>query len=105
MKIGPSNSDNLRIDGKNAQTERPAGVKPGTDAQVTGTSSSVDRISLSGAAPALAAGGVPFDEKKVEEVRRAIQEGRFPVDARKVADNLLADARDLLGAGQGAAKP
>jgi flagellar biosynthesis anti-sigma factor FlgM len=48
---------------------------------------------------------VPFDEKKVEEVRRAIQEGRFPVDARKVADQLLADTRDLLGGGQGAAKP
>lgn len=105
MKIGPSNSDNLRIDGKNAPAERPAGVKPGADAQGAGVSSSVDRISLSGAAPTLATGSVPFDEKKVEEVRRAIQEGRFPVDARKVADNLLADARDLLGAGQGAAKP
>jgi flagellar biosynthesis anti-sigma factor FlgM len=105
MKIGPSQPDNLRAEAKSTQAERATGVRPGADANTPAGAGSVDRISLSGAAPALAAGGVPFDEKKVEEVRRAIQEGRFPVDARKVADQLLADARDLLGTGQGAAKP
>jgi anti-sigma28 factor (negative regulator of flagellin synthesis) len=39
---------------------------------------------------------IPFNDKKVEEVRRAIQEGRFPVDAKKVADSLLTDTRDLI---------
>lgn len=105
MKIGPSQRENLRAEGKSAQAERATGVRPGAEANTSAGAGSVDRISLSGAAPALAAGGVPFDEKKVEEVRRAIQEGRFPVDARKVADQLLADTRDLLGGGQGAAKP
>jgi len=103
MKIGPSNTDKLRVDGPAA--ERPAGVRPGTGSAQTAATGSVDRVSLSGAAPSLSAGSVPFDEKKVAEMRLAIQEGRFPVDARKVADNLLADVRDLLGSGQRANKP
>lgn len=96
MKIGPSQNEPLRVDGPAA--ERSAGVRntpaPSAGAPATG----VDRVSLSGAAPSLNA-STPFDEKKVEAIRRAIQEGRFPVDARKVADSLLADVRDLLGAG------
>lgn len=38
-----------------------------------------------------------FDAKKVEEVRTAIAEGRFKVNADAVADKLLASVADLLG--------
>lgn len=37
------------------------------------------------------------DVKKVEEVRAAIAEGRFKVNAEAVADKLLASVAELLG--------
>jgi negative regulator of flagellin synthesis FlgM len=57
-----------------------------------------DRVSLRGASAAFAAAAAaPFDDRKVEEVRQAIAEGRFPVDARRVADQLIAESRELFG--------
>lgn len=41
--------------------------------------------------------GADFDTKKVEEIRNAIAEGRFKVNADAVADKLLASVSDLLG--------
>jgi negative regulator of flagellin synthesis FlgM len=40
---------------------------------------------------------VPFDEKKVDQIRAAIAEGRFPVDARRVANELIDNASQMLG--------
>lgn len=37
-----------------------------------------------------------FDAKKVDEVRNAIAEGRFKVNAENVADKLLASVNELL---------
>jgi negative regulator of flagellin synthesis FlgM len=41
--------------------------------------------------------GSDFDVKKVEEIRSAISEGRFKVNADAVADKLLSSVSDLLG--------
>lgn len=41
--------------------------------------------------------GSDFDVKKVEEVRNAIAEGRFKVNADAIADKLLASVSELLG--------
>jgi negative regulator of flagellin synthesis FlgM len=41
--------------------------------------------------------GSDFDVKKVEQVRAAIAEGRFKVNAEAVADKLLASVSELLG--------
>jgi negative regulator of flagellin synthesis FlgM len=41
--------------------------------------------------------GGEFDTRKVEEVRAAIAEGRFKVNAEAVADKLLASVGELLG--------
>jgi negative regulator of flagellin synthesis FlgM len=41
--------------------------------------------------------GGEFDAKKVDEVRAAIAEGRFKVNAEAVADKLLASVGELLG--------
>lgn len=38
-----------------------------------------------------------FDAKKVEEIRSAIADGRFQVNAGTVADKLLASVDELLG--------
>jgi len=42
--------------------------------------------------------GESFDAKKVEEVRSAIAEGRFKVNANAVADKLLSSVAELLHA-------
>ena len=99
MKIGPSSTDGLRADGKPVVSERTPPVRSGSPSDPVGAVQNVERVSLSGAAPTLIGGAVApsFDDKKVEEVRRAIAEGRFPVDARRVADVLLAEAREKLG--------
>ena len=99
MKIGPSNSDGLRVDGKTVAAERATPARTGSGSDPVSANPAVDRISLSGDRTALIgpSAAPPFDDKKVEEVRRAIAEGRFPVDAKREAEQLLADARDFIG--------
>jgi len=41
--------------------------------------------------------GSDFDVKKVQEIRNAISEGKFKVNADAIADKLLASVSDLLG--------
>lgn len=45
---------------------------------------------------AQAGGNSVFDAKKVEEIKAAIAEGRFQVDAEKVANGLLDTVNDLI---------
>ena len=52
-------------------------------------------------APHLKTGGItaaeaPFDSQRVAEIRQAIIEGRFQVNADKIADTLLTGVRELL---------
>lgn len=42
------------------------------------------------------ASGAVFETKKVEAIKLAISEGRFQVNAEKVADGLLETVKDLL---------
>jgi negative regulator of flagellin synthesis FlgM len=42
-------------------------------------------------------GASDFDAKKVEEVRSAIADGRFKVNAEAIADGLLNSVAELLG--------
>ena len=99
MKIGPSNTEGGRVDGRPVGAERAAPVRPGAGSEPVSASVPVEKVSVSTDRAALLgpSGGVPFDDAKVEEIRRAIAEGRFPVDARRVAERLFDQARDLLG--------
>ncbi|ENO89519.1 MULTISPECIES: flagellar biosynthesis anti-sigma factor FlgM [Thauera] len=36
------------------------------------------------------------DQKRVDEIRQAISEGRFKIDANRIADGLIASVRDML---------
>lgn len=45
------------------------------------------------------AGSPVVDVAKVAEIKQAISEGRFQINAGVVADRLIASARELLGAG------
>jgi len=107
MKIGPNQPDALRVDSKTVGAERAETVRPGASAEPVASPQAVDRVSISGGAPRMGSEGlpIPFNDKKVEEVRRAIQEGRFPVDAKKVADSLLTDTRDLIQSSPRSSQP
>lgn len=57
-----------------------------------------DSVKLSSQGQALAAGastGV-FDAKKVEEIKAAIANGTFQVDASKIADGLIDSVKDFV---------
>ena len=99
MKIGPSNSEGARVDGWPVGGERAAPARTGAGSEPVSPTPPVEKVSLSGGREALlgASVGIPFDDAKVEALRRAIAEGRFPVDPKRVAERLLDEARDLLG--------
>lgn len=44
----------------------------------------------------LGATTAPFDSQRVAEIRQAIAEGRFQIDADKIAGRLLDSVRDML---------
>jgi negative regulator of flagellin synthesis FlgM len=44
----------------------------------------------------LGAAAAPFDSQRVAEIRQAMVEGHFQIDAEKIASRLIDDVRDLL---------
>jgi len=88
----PLRPDRLAPAGNEART---AATKPGE------TVTETEKVQLSGLASRLAdlesRFGGDFDAKKVEEVRSAMADGRFKVNADAVADRLLASVAELLG--------
>jgi negative regulator of flagellin synthesis FlgM len=38
----------------------------------------------------------PFDSQRVAEIRQAVAEGRFQINAEKIADSLIQSVRDLI---------
>lgn len=65
------------------------------EAQVPGKPA--DKVSLSGSGKALAnPAEPPIDVAKVAQVRAAIADGSFRVDADRIADNVISASRELL---------
>jgi negative regulator of flagellin synthesis FlgM len=96
MKIGSTSSpaaDAAALARANAEAGNAAAK---ARAQVDAGSS----VRLSSAATGLlAAGATPeFDAAKVERVRQAISDGTYRIDAEAIADKLIANAQDVLGA-------
>ena len=96
MKITP-NTEPLRPDRvaatPDARTAATKGNEPVAEAE---------RVQLSNLAARLNQleaqfGQSDFDAKKVEQVRNAIADGRFKVNADAVADRLLTSVAELLG--------
>lgn len=54
------------------------------------------RISTASAQMAGASSGAPIDGARIAEIKLAISEGRFKVDANAVAEGLLETARELI---------
>lgn len=65
----------------------------------TRTDGGAAEVKLSSASTQLAAGassGAPIDGARIAEIKLAISEGRFKVNAEAIADGLIDTARDLL---------
>lgn len=98
MKIGQTND-----------SQRTSPPLPGVDGRAPAPASAApvepvdggDRIALSAASRSLATGGAAggddsIREQRVEDIRRAISEGRFHVSAHAVADRMIAEAAELV---------
>ena len=99
MDIKPVNSQSPMVGSVTGNVEQAPGVRSGATTGPVSEPSAVDRISLSSAATStvVKAGTVPFDEKKVDQIKAAIAEGRFPVDAKRIANELIDNASQMLG--------
>ena len=79
-------------------------VRDTTDGRKTETTGSTSNIDVSDTARTLAAledkiGTLPVvSDARVDAVRRALEEGRYHVDAQRVADKMLRFEGDLLAA-------
>jgi negative regulator of flagellin synthesis FlgM len=96
MKIN-STSEPLRPDRVSAPNDSRVSTARGTEPVAE-----TERVQLSDLGSKLSQletqfGGSDFDVKKVEEIRTAIAEGRFKVNADAVADKLLSSVSELLG--------
>lgn len=98
MKIGPS-IDNLSSelrarttqgDPKASEANRPS--SPAASA-AAGTQTTA---TISNGVRAAASGSEEVNLARIDSIREAIAEGRFPVDATKVADRLIEHAADLV---------
>lgn len=82
-------------------TPTPSPVQTGQRPEpITANPPASAQVALSNSAVQLLAGGddqESFDSAKVEQLSREIKEGRFQVDAERVADRLIANTRELLG--------
>jgi negative regulator of flagellin synthesis FlgM len=96
MKIGP-------LENKSALAPASADRKPaaGGATQASPSPEPSTKVELSAAASVIANGMADgsFDAQKVEQLSRAIRDGRYQIDAGAIADRLLANARELLARG------
>ena len=79
--------------------ERVSGGSENPTVQKVEAVETTDSLRLSQATRKLAAegrGGSPVREDKVAEIRQAIDEGRFRVNAEAVADRMLSEAGDMV---------
>lgn len=67
-------------------------------AQTRSAGEGASEVKLSSASTQLAgaSSGAPIDGARIAEIKLAIAEGRFSVNAEAIADSLISSARDLL---------
>lgn len=89
MKIGPVD---IHAKAAAATTERKASAEPVSAAEPSARVALSSQMGLNGAEASRA----DFDSEKVERIAQAIREGKFQINAEAIADQLIANAQDLL---------
>lgn len=88
----------MKIDSLNTALNNLPGTSPRVNKSAAGSAESLisSNVQLSGQALDAKSTTEVFDNAKVEQIRAAIAEGRFQVNAGAVADSLIQTARDLV---------
>ena len=89
----------MKIEGS-SKTLSPTLVKDtrGSATRQAGASSNGEEVQLSSLAAQMRAtdDGYAFDSARVAEIKQAIAEGRFSINASAIADRLIASTKELL---------
>lgn len=103
MKVDSSSTSSLSspkggVQGTRQGGQAAAGVaQPAGGSSAQGQSADVSLSALSSQLRSLAASGeADIDVEHVESIKQAIADGSLTMDASKIADGILATARDLL---------
>lgn len=104
MKIG-NPADKPAAPAPVAPVRAPAGEARAQEAAAAKQSAAADesaKVELSNTASALLEGGAnsEFDADKVARIAQAISDGKFEINAEKIADRLIANAHEVLGKAQ-----
>ena len=89
MKIGPVD---IQPAAPKTAAERKAAPEPVSAAEPSARVELSSQVALT----ASEAGRADFDSEKVERIAQAIRDGKFTVNAEAIADQLIANAQDLL---------
>lgn len=94
MKI--DNSIKPGVSTKASETRSPASGKTATAAQPSGGAN----VQLSGLSAQLqpSSGASVFDAARVSQIKQAIADGKFQINAGAIADRLISSARELVDA-------
>lgn len=87
--------DSLNSSGAAAPSGPRAKPKPGTAASAGSTTVASADVTLSSASSATG-GEEPVNTARVQEIRQAIADGRFQINAGAIADRLIESARELV---------
>jgi negative regulator of flagellin synthesis FlgM len=97
MKIG--SYDNSKLGG--LAGSGPVAAAPGKPAAPATPPEASAKVALSSAAASLVnESNADFDAAKVARITQAIREGKFKINAEAIADQLISNAKDLLGGPQ-----
>ena len=95
MKVGQTN-EALPVDRVSLTGTRPSGGSGPAPATTTTSVQATDKVELSKTSQQLSNSAELVDVSKVERIKAAIAEGKFPVNAQKVADSMIHEAASLL---------
>ena len=96
MKITPPASRPIGAQTPGGRTDTPAPTGPGATGRAGTSSAQVALSPASRQLMALQAGNNDVDVDRVAAIRAAIASGQLQIDPGRIADSLIASARDLL---------
>jgi negative regulator of flagellin synthesis FlgM len=96
MKVGGDGSAGS-IGGSDRASSRPGVGSASTTSRTSASRAVTEEVKVSANSIELADKEAPLDASRVSAISQAIREGRFQVDANKVAEKLIEGVRELTG--------